>query len=54
MALILIGAPYPEISLVFGGLGMVVTAVLGLWQVSLSLVVAFIIIGAIHLYRGKA
>ncbi len=51
MALVFIGLPAPGLALALGGVGMIGSAILGLWNVNISLVVAILIIGIIYLVK---
>lgn len=53
MTFALIGIPFPELSFILMAVGMIFTAVIGLWEVAIGMVVAVIIVGSLHMYKGS-
>lgn len=53
LAMLLVGLPYPELSAILGSVGLIVTFALGLWNVSIGLVVSLIVVSMFYLYKVR-
>jgi hypothetical protein len=53
MALVLAGLPYPELSAILFIFGIIITSVIGLWEMSLGMICGIIIMIGIHLFMGN-
>lgn len=53
LSLTLLGLPYPDISFILFIVGIVFTSILGLWQISMGMIIGIIVLGGIHMYLGN-